>query len=105
MKNCIIASTSTIHGSGYLQYILPQLEKLFQNTDEVLFIPYAQPGGISCDEYTQKAQEAFSKIGKKLVGLHIFSDQKEALTQAQGLFTGGGNTFRLVNALYQNDIM
>lgn len=105
MKNCIIASTSTIHGSGYLQYLLAQLENLYQNTDEILFIPYAQPGGISCDEYAQKAQEAFSKIGKKLVGLHTFSDQKLALNQAKGLFTGGGNTFRLVNALYQNNIM
>lgn len=105
MKNCIIASTSTIHGSGYLEYILPQLEILFKNIHEVIFIPYAQPGGISCDDYTRKAQEAFSKINKKLVGLHTFQDQKTALQEAKGIFTGGGNTFRLVNALYKNDVM
>ncbi|MCR9182807.1 MAG: dipeptidase PepE [Flavobacteriaceae bacterium] len=105
MKNCIIASTSTVYGGNYLDYLLPELKHFFENTQEILFIPYAQPGGLSCDEYTQKVQSAFEHIDKKVVGLHSFKNPKEALENANGIFTGGGNTFRLVNALYKNELM
>lgn len=105
MKNCIIASTSTVYGGKYLDYLLPELQHFFSNTQEILFIPFAQPGGISFDEYTQKAQNAFQHIDKKVVGIHNFKNPKEALENAGGIFTGGGNTFRLVNALYKNELM
>lgn len=105
MKNCIIASTSTLHGGKYLDYLLPELKYFYKNTSEIIFVPYAQPGGISLDEYTQKAAEAFAHINIKVVGLHTFSNPAEALLDAGGIFTGGGNTFRLVNALYKNDLM
>lgn len=105
MKNMIVASTSTIHGSGYLEYILPRLEKHFAGVEEVIFVPYARPSGISHDEYTAKAQEAFTKIGIKLIGLHTFDNPAEALANAKGLFTGGGNTFLLVKMLYEEGVI
>ena len=104
MKNIIIASTSTIHGSGYLEYILPTLSSHFKNVATVLFIPYARPSGISYDEYTSKAREAFATINIKIKGIHEFENPKEAVKNAQGIFTGGGNTFELVNQIYANDI-
>lgn len=105
MKNCIIASTSTLHGGKYLDYLLAELSLFFKNSKEIVFVPYAQPGGISLDEYTQKAAEAFALINIKVVGLHTFPNPKEALLNTGGIFTGGGNTFRLVNELYKNDLM
>ncbi len=38
-KKLIIASTSTIHGSGYLEYLLPHLEVLFNTAQTIIFIP------------------------------------------------------------------
>ena len=105
MKNCIIASTSTLYGGDYLDYLFPELEVLFKETDEILFIPYARPGGISHDEYTQKATEAFQKINKRIVGLHTFDNPKLAIKNAKGIFTGGGNTFVLVAQLYVNNMI
>ena len=105
MKKLIIASTSTIHGSGYLEYILPTLATFFKEANTILFIPYARPGGISYDEYTAIARKAFTKIDKKVKGIHEFENPKEALKQAEGIFTGGGNTFELVNQLYTNDVI
>ena len=52
MKKLIIASTSTVHGSSYLDYLLPTLKDFFVDVKTVLFIPYARPGGISYDDYT-----------------------------------------------------
>ena len=105
MKNLITASTSTVYGGEYLDYITDEIAELFKDTEEVIFIPYARPGGISHDEYTEKAAKAFSKIGKKLVGLHTFDNPVEALKNAKGAFTGGGNTFVLVSALYRLELM
>lgn len=105
MKNLIIASTSTLHNGGYLEYLLPELSIHFKNVSELVFIPYARPSGISHDEYTEKVRQAFSKINIKVKGLHEFEDPKEALRQAEGIFTGGGNTFLLVTQLYRHDLM
>lgn len=105
MKKLIIASTSTIFGSGYLEYLLEELIPFFGMTDRILFIPYARPNGLSHDAYTEVAQKAFRNIGKTVIGLHEFDDPKQALKDAKGIFVGGGNSFVLVNQLYKNELM
>ncbi|MEF3077487.1 dipeptidase PepE [Winogradskyella poriferorum] len=105
MKSIIIASTSTVHGSGSLEYLLDELKVHFKSADEILFIPYARPGGITHDEYTAKVAEPFKKIGKTVRGIHAFDDPKKAILEAKGIFTGGGNTFVLVNQLYKKDVL
>ncbi len=105
MKQLILASTSIIYGGTYLDYLLEELKLHYNDTNEVLFIPYARPGGISYDDYTKVVQKAFGKINIEIVGLHTCKNPKEALHNAKGVFVGGGNTFVLVNQLYKNDLM
>lgn len=105
MKSIIIASTSTIHGSDYLEYLLETLKIHFKSTDTILFIPYARPGGISHDEYTKVAAKAFKTIGKTLKGIHEFDNAEAAIKNATGIFVGGGNTFVLVSQLYKNKVL
>lgn len=105
MKTLIIASTSTLHGSGYLEYILKDLESFFKNTNEILFVPFARPGGISHEDYTLNASKAFSKIGKSIKGIHEYNDPIEAVKKAKGIFVGGGNTFVLVHQLYKHKLI
>ena len=105
MKNILMASTSTLYGDAYLDYILPELELFLLDCKEILFIPYARPSGISYDAYTKVAQEAFSKINISVKGIHQFKDAKEAINQSSAVFVGGGNTFELVNQLYKKDIL
>jgi len=45
MKNMIIASTSTLYGEKFLEYLIQDLKLLFESVDHLLFIPYARPGG------------------------------------------------------------
>tara|TARA_R110001632_G_scaffold80454_6_gene179922 strand:+ start:4333 stop:5034 length:702 start_codon:yes stop_codon:yes gene_type:complete len=105
MKKLIIASTSTVHGSRFLDYLSPTLSEFFKGIDTVLFIPYARPSGVSYDEYTLIAREAFTKIDIKVKGIHEFEDPIKAVENAEAIFTGGGNTFELVNQLYKNDLL
>jgi dipeptidase E len=105
MKNIIIASTSTLHGGNYLEYLLPELQSFFSNVKQLLFIPYARPSGISHDDYTKKVSEAFDKINILVKGIHEFENPVEAIENAEGIFTGGGNTFLLVSQLYKNNVI
>lgn len=105
MINAILASTSTLHNQDYLEYLIPHLPELYKNIDEILFIPYARPGGISHEEYTSRAAEAFSKAGIKVRGINEFDNPVKAVEEAKGIFTGGGNTFLLVSELYRNKVM
>ncbi len=105
MKNLILASTSTIYGASYLEYLLPDLAIHFKNCKSILFLPYARPGGISHNEYTQFVRLAFAKINIEIKGIHEFDNPITAIEKAKGIFAGGGNTFLLVTQLYENNIM
>lgn len=105
MKKIIIASTSTLHNGSYLDYLLPTLALHFKGIQNLLFIPYARPGGITHDEYTAKVSEAFAKTGIAVKGIHAFDNPTTALEQAEAIFTGGGNTFLLVTQLYKTGII
>jgi dipeptidase E len=105
MKKVIIASTSTLHEGEYLDYLLSELQHHFEGCQTILFIPFARPGGISHDEYTAKVRGAFARIQLQVQGIHEFEDKKQAVQQAKGIFTGGGNTFLLVSQLYQYELM
>lgn len=105
MKKLIIASTSTVYGGEYLDYILPELSKLFKGISEILFIPYARPSGLTHSEYTEIAQKGFANINVKVRGIHEFKNPIEAVEKAKGIFVGGGNTFLLVKKLYDNNLI
>lgn len=105
MKNLIIASTSTIYNGTYLEYLLPTLKEHFKNVSTLLFIPYARPSGITHDQYTDKVRTAFTKINIEVKGIHEYDNPVEAVHQAQGIFTGGGNTFLLVQQLYKTSVL
>lgn len=100
----LVVSTSTIHGSGYLEYIREEVID-FLKTDELLFIPYARPSGISHDDYTQNVVNALAPFGIKVSGLHTYNDPKEAVRNAKAIFIGGGNTFLLLKTLYELDLV
>ncbi|RZK61206.1 MAG: dipeptidase PepE, partial [Pedobacter sp.] len=53
--NIILASTSTLYGGNYLEYLRDELISLYAGVTEIVFIPFARPGGISHEDYTQKA--------------------------------------------------
>jgi dipeptidase E len=101
----LLLSTSTVYGGGYLGYCESEIIRFFERKKNIVFIPFARPGGISHDEYTDIARKKFDDFGMGIKGLHQFDDKIRAIEQAEGVFTGGGNTFVLLNALYGHRIM
>lgn len=104
MKKIIIASTSTLYNGDYLDYLLPELRIHFKEVKELIFIPFARPSGISYDEYTAKVSSFFANLNIQVKGIHEFENPKQAIANAQAIFTGGGNTFVLVDMLYKFDL-
>lgn len=105
MKNLIIASTSTLYGESYLEYLLPELQMHFKDCGTLIFIPFARPNGISHDQYTAKVAAVFNTINIKVRGLHEFDNAEYAIKSADGIFVGGGNTFLLVSQLHNLGLM
>jgi dipeptidase E len=44
-------------------------------------------------------------MGLGLDAIHLALDPREAVDEASGIFIGGGNTFRLLKALYDHDLV
>jgi dipeptidase E len=94
-----------LHYRKHLYFIRPELKLHFENCKTILFIPYAQPSGISYEEYTNRVAVAFAELNIIVRGIHEFENPIEAIEEAEGIFTGGGNTFLLVFQLYKNKVM
>lgn len=70
--------------------------------DQILFIPYALHDH---DKYLQVLRERGLDAGYDLVGIHQFANPRAAVENAQAIYVGGGNTFRLLTALYQHELL
>jgi dipeptidase E len=101
MKKLLLFSTSTIHGSAYMDYAKPTLAEHFVDAKKVLFVPFARPSGISHEQYTKRFSDALTSLPFNVIGAHEFSDATEAISQVDAIFIGGGNTFLLLKALYE----
>jgi dipeptidase E len=100
----LIVSTSTVHGKPYLSYLDEEVPDFFASGKNILFVPYARPGGINWDEYTETATRKFMEWGYSMNGIHTFAGHEEALNWADGVFVGGGNTFLLLKTIYETGL-
>ncbi len=79
-----------------------EMSKHFEGCDEVIFIPYASSNHT---EYTSRINTFSAPSGVHLRGIETFDDPIEAISQAQGLYVGGGNTFLLAKGLHENNLI
>ena len=100
MKKMLLASNSTIYGQKYLEYLQDEIKTLFSGCKKILFVPYARPSGISHLEYTEKVKGVFNILNLEIID-YTNEDLRESLENCDGIFIGGGNTFLLLNKLYQ----
>ncbi|KAK6629894.1 hypothetical protein RUM43_003715 [Polyplax serrata] len=100
-RKMLLLSTSTLHGSEFLEYIVSTINEFFSkyNIKNVLFVPYALK---DYEGYTNKVKSAFKKFNLKysVSGIHEKSDPVQAINQTDCIFIGGGNTFLLLKTLY-----
>uniref|UniRef100_A0AAQ5XRV7 dipeptidase E n=1 Tax=Amphiprion ocellaris TaxID=80972 RepID=A0AAQ5XRV7_AMPOC len=102
-KRLLLVSNSTLHGSGYLDHCQQNISSFFgKDVKKVLFVPYALHDR---DAYTKTARDKFKSLGYDVSSIHEASDPVDAVRKAEGIFIGGGNTFRLLKSLYDNKVV
>ncbi|WAL66858.1 dipeptidase PepE [Amycolatopsis cynarae] len=97
----LLLSNSTAPGQGYLEHAMDTLTETLAGVRRLVFVPFAL---ADHDAYTAKAAEALAPLGIEVVGLHT-GDPVRLLRSAQAVFVGGGNTFRLLRALYTRELL
>ena len=101
-RRLILASTSRVHGTGYLDHLEPYLEKLFAGIDRLLFVPYAVH---DLDSYAGHVRQRFAALGIGVESIHQAPDPAAAVAGATAIFVGGGNTFRLLDRLLRGRLI
>ena len=101
-KRLLLISNSTLYGSGYLDHAEDEIRDFLGDVRRVLFIPFAL---YDRDAYANLARERFRAMGYDLESAHEVRKARDAVEDAEVVFIGGGNTFRLLNALYDHDLI
>ncbi|MEU5959114.1 dipeptidase PepE [Streptomyces sp. NPDC047525] len=99
--NLLLLSNSTQHGRGYLAHVLDTVTGFLPERARLAFVPYAL---ADHDAYTAKVRDALAPCGIDVRGVHEDGDPLSALAQADAVFVGGGNSFRLLSALYRTGL-
>jgi dipeptidase E len=98
----LLISSSRVHGQRYMGYCEEILQQYWQGVEEILFIPFALQDHAA---YTQKVAEALAPMGLRIRGIETAADFKLAVSEAKGIYIGGGNTFLLTHTLYRHELL
>jgi dipeptidase E len=98
----LMLSSSRAHGSDYLAPNQDLITAHLAGKQQVLFVPFAGVS-VSYDDYTAKVQAALP--GYQITGIHACADPIAAVSQAEAILVGGGNTFHLLYQLYQQALL
>jgi dipeptidase E len=96
VRRVLLLSNSTQPDRGYLDHAADAVVRHLRGARSLLFVPFALHDRAS---YAAKARDRFAALGVKVESLHDARDPVAAVARAESLFIGGGNTFRLLDAL------
>jgi dipeptidase E len=98
----LLISSSTVYGCGYLDHVEQQIKSFLGSARKVLFFPFAL---FDRDTYAAKAKARFAAMGYSIETAHAVPNPHNAIEQTDAIFIGGGNTFRLLKALQDLDLL
>ncbi len=98
----LLLSTSTLHGGGYMDYAEGEIRDFLGPVKRVVFVPFALH---NCSAYAGRVRSRFVQWGYACDSLHEASDPRAAISAAEAIFIGGGNTFRLLKTLQDLDLL
>jgi dipeptidase E len=102
LPRILLISNSTVYGCDYLDHVEHQIKSFLGTARKVLFFPFAL---FDRDTYAAKARARFAVMGYPIETAHAVSDPHQAIEQTDAIFIGGGNTFRLLKALQDLDLL
>jgi dipeptidase E len=101
-KRLLLISNSTQHGSGFLDHAESEIRDFVGRRAQVVFIPYALRDRRAC---ATRVEARLREMGLSVSSVHDVSNMARAVLEAEVVFVGGGNTFRLLKGLYDDDLV
>jgi dipeptidase E len=98
----LLLSNSTCFGKGYLDHAIEEIADLFRGAKRIVFVPFALNDHAA---YGAKAAERLRSLGLETATLLEDGGAPDLLARADGIFIGGGNTFRLLGKLYRCSLL
>jgi dipeptidase E len=98
----LLISNSTVYDRGYLDHVESEIRSFLGSAQRVLFFPFAL---YDREAYTATAKTRFDAMGYSLESVHQAKNPHRAIEETDAIFVGGGNTFRLLKALEDLDVM
>lgn len=95
-RRLLLISNSTNHGQGYLDHVLDEIDGFLGPVRRLVFIPFALQDRAG---YGAKVAERLAAIGVEVSTLTADEAGLRMAREAESVFTGGGNTFRLLKTL------
>ena len=98
MTRLLLISSSLVHGHGFLDHPEPEIRRILEGRERVAFVPYA---AHDHDAYVAKVRERLGRMGFEVTGVRDARD----VENAEAIFIGGGNTFRLLKTMYERELL
>jgi dipeptidase E len=98
----LLISNSTVYGRGYLDHVETEIRSFLGSAQRVLFFPFAS---YDRDAYTATVKTRFRAMGYSVESVHQAKNPHKTIEETDTIFVGGGNTFRLLKALEDLDLM
>jgi dipeptidase E len=98
----LLISNSTQHGRGYLDHAEDEIRDILGRRSQILFLPYAL---YDRRAYANKVETRLRAMGLCVKSIHDVSNMMRAIQEADAIFVGGGNTFRLLKALHDHSLL
>jgi dipeptidase E len=102
LHRVLLISNSTVYGRGYLDHVEHEIKSFLGSARRVLFFPFALHDR---DAYAVTARARFDAMGYSLTSAHETAVPQKAIEETDAIFLGRGNTFRLLKALEDLDLM
>ena len=102
MSKLLLISSSRVHGKTYLEHCRSTVADHFSHARNILFVPYALQDH---DSYESTVASAFEEAGLTIRSIHHAANPVAAIAEADGVFVGGGNSFRLLKTLYEMQLL
>jgi dipeptidase E len=98
----LLVSNSTVYGRDYLDHVEEEIRIFLGEGKHVLFFPFAL---FDHDAYAAKAKARFATMGYTVESAHRTANPQKAIEETDAIFIGGGNTFRLLKALQNLELI
>lgn len=101
-RRLLLISNSTNHGQGYLDHVISEIDDFLGPVRRLVFVPFALKDR---EGYGAKIGERLKAIGVEVRTLTADEVGRRLAQDAEAVFTGGGNTFRLLKTLQDSGLL